>query len=191
MIRIEPLSPPYSPEVSDRLEAMMPSGVPPILLFRTFARNLPMATAMGRWGAYALSKQLTLSMRDREIIVDRTCVRCCCEYEWGVHIAFFADRVKLTADQRTSITFGSASDSCWTDERDRLLIEAVDAMHDTGTIDDELYARVAALLAEEQILDLAMLCGWYHAISFSANVAGVALEPGAPRFASVSNTGKS
>jgi alkylhydroperoxidase family enzyme len=188
MTRIEPLNPPYSPDVAKRLEAMMPPGVPPILLFRTFARNLPMTTAMGGWGAYELSKQLSLNMRDREIVIDRTCARCRCEYEWGVHIAFFADRVKLTADQRSSITHGSAIDSCWTDDRDKLLIEAVDSMHDTGTIDDVLYARVATEFSEQQILDLTMLCGWYHAISFTANVARVTLETEAPRFAGIRDT---
>jgi alkylhydroperoxidase family enzyme len=185
MTRIEPLSPPYSPEASERLEAMMPPGVPPILLFRTFARNLPMATAMGRWGAYELSKHLSLTMRDREIVIDRTCARCGCEYEWGVHIAFFADRAKLTGEQVSSITHGSANDLCWTDERDRILIEAVDAMHETGTIDDPLFARLAAVFSDEQILDLTMLCGWYHAISFTANVAQVDRESGAPRFIDV------
>jgi alkylhydroperoxidase family enzyme len=171
MPRIEPLNPPYSPEATERLEAMMPAGVPPILLFRTFAKNLPMATAMGRWGSYELSKQLSLTMRDREIVIDRTCARCGCEYEWGVHIAFFADRVKLSAEQVTSLTHSSPTDPCWTD--------------DTGTIDDALYARLAGVFNEQQILDLTMLCGWYHSISFTANVAQVALESGAPRFASV------
>jgi alkylhydroperoxidase family enzyme len=185
MPRIEPLNPPYSPEATERLEAMMPAGVPPILLFRTFAKNLPMATAMGRWGSYELSKQLSLTMRDREIVIDRTCARCGCEYEWGVHIAFFADRVGLSPEQITSITHGSLTDPCWTDDRDRILIEAVDAMHDTGAIDDALFLRLAATFNEQQILDLTMLCGWYHSISFTANVAQVALESGAPRFASV------
>lgn len=117
MPRIEPLNPPYEPEAAERLEAMMPAGVPPILLFRTFAKNLPMATAMSRWGGYELSKQLSLTMRDREIIIDRTCARCGCEYEWGVHIAFFAERVKLSAAQVTSLTHGSPADSCWADDR--------------------------------------------------------------------------
>ena len=35
MTRIGPVQSPYAPEVAQRLEAMMPSGVPPILLFRT------------------------------------------------------------------------------------------------------------------------------------------------------------
>ena len=97
MSRIEPVQPPYSAEVGERLAAMMPPGVPPILLFRTFVRNMPMTTAMGGWGGYELSKRLSLSMRDREIIIDRTCARCGCEYEWGVHVAFFAERVGLSS----------------------------------------------------------------------------------------------
>jgi alkylhydroperoxidase family enzyme len=185
MTRIEPLHPPYSPEAAARLEAMMPAGVPPILLFRTFARNLPMATAMRNWGSYELGKQLSLTMRDREIVIDRTCAQCGCEYEWGVHVAFFAERVGLTAAQVTSIAHSAATDACWTEDRDHVLIESVDSMHATGTIDDSLYKRLVAIFTEEQILDITMLCGWYHAISFTANVAGVANEPGAPRFANV------
>ena len=49
MTRIEPVQPPYEPDVAERLASMMPPGVPPILLFRTFARNLPMAAAMAGW----------------------------------------------------------------------------------------------------------------------------------------------
>jgi hypothetical protein len=41
------------------------------------------------------------------------------------------------------------------------------------------------LFSEEQLLDLLLLCGWYHAISFAANGARVGLEDGAPRFADV------
>jgi hypothetical protein len=58
-------------------------------------------------------------------------------------------------------------------------------MHGTGTIDDALYSRLSAELRDEEILDLTMLCGWYHAISFTANVAAVSLESGAPRFSDV------
>jgi alkylhydroperoxidase family enzyme len=185
MSRIDPVQPPYSPEVGDRLAAMMPPGVPPILLFRTFVRNLPMTTAMGGWGGYELSKRLSLSLRDREIIIDRTTARCGCEYEWGIHVAFFAERAGLSAAQITSLTHGAASDPCWEDDRDRLLIEAADALHDGCDIGDDLWSRLAGVLSDEQLLDLLMLCGWYHAISFTANGARVALEEGVPRFADV------
>ena len=104
MSRITPASPPYEPDVAARLEALAPAGVPPIALFRTFVRNLPMSAALTEWGGYELSKRLSLSLRDRELLIDRTCARCGCEYEWGVHVAFFAERVGLTAEQITQLT---------------------------------------------------------------------------------------
>jgi hypothetical protein len=55
--RIDPVRPPYPPHIAERLDAMMPPGVPPILLFRTFVRNLPMTGAMSGWGGYELSKR--------------------------------------------------------------------------------------------------------------------------------------
>jgi alkylhydroperoxidase family enzyme len=164
---------------------MMPPGVPPILLFRTFVKNLPMAKAMGPWGSYELGKQLSLSMRDREILIDRTCVRCRCEYEWGVHIAYFADRVGLTDEQVRSLTHGGPADPCWSDGRDRVLIEAADSLHDTARIDDQLWGRLSGELSTEEILDLLMLSGWYHAVSFAANAVQLDPEEGAPRFVDV------
>jgi alkylhydroperoxidase family enzyme len=182
--RILPLEPPYDAEVAQRLEAMMPPGVPPIALFRTFARNLPMAAAMGGWGGYELSRALSLSLRDREVLIDRTCARCGCQYEWGVHVAFFAERAGLDAAQVTSLTHGGPDDGCWGD-RDRVLIALADRLHDTATIDDVLFDRARALLSDAELLDAFLLCGWYHAISFAANAAGVADEDGAPTFDSV------
>jgi hypothetical protein len=113
MARIDPLEPPYEPAVAAQLDSMMPPGVPPISLFRTFARNLPMTEAMGGWGGYELSKRLSLSMRQRELVIDRVTARCHCEYEGGVHLAFFGDRVALTADQQRSITHVTPDDPCW------------------------------------------------------------------------------
>jgi hypothetical protein len=182
MIRIAPVQPPYDDDTGEQLARMMPPGAEPILLFRTFAKNLPMASAMVSWGSYELSRRLSLSMRDREILIDRTCARCGCEYEWGVHIAFFADRVGLSTGQIASVTHGSADDACWTDARDRLLVRAADALHDRATINDALHDELVAVFTEPELLDIYMLCGWYHAISYAANAAGVDLEPGAPTF---------
>lgn len=185
MSRIPALEAPFEPAVADQLASMMPPGVPPIGLFRTFARNLPMARAMRGWGGYELSRELSLSMRQRELVIDRTTARCRCEYEWGVHVAFFAERVGLTAEQVRSLTHGSPDDACWTEDGERLLLAAVDSLHDTAGIPDALWAELTGFLGDEQLLDLLLLCGWYHAISFAANGAGVALETGAPRFADV------
>jgi alkylhydroperoxidase family enzyme len=182
--RIAPLEAPYAPDTEAQLTTMMPAGVPPIALFRTFVHNLPMTEAMGSWGRYELSRSLSLSMRDREIVIDRTCARCGCEYEWGVHVAFFAERVGLDETQIASLTTGTADDACWEGERDRLLIRAADALHEDADIDDDLWQALGVEFNEANLLDLLFLCGWYHAISFVARAARVPLETGAPTFSS-------
>jgi alkylhydroperoxidase family enzyme len=183
MARIPALDPPFTPDVATQLAAMMPVGVPPIGLFRTFAKNLPMAVAMGQWGGYQLSRQLSLTLREREIVILRTCARCRCEYEWGVHLMVFAHRAGLTPAEIASLTHGTPDDPCWTSGRERALIRVVDALHDSSDIDDGLWQSAHDVLDEPQMLDLFLLCGWYHAISFAARAARVELEPGAPRFA--------
>jgi alkylhydroperoxidase family enzyme len=102
-----------------------------------------------------------------------------------VHIAFFAERARLGQDQIGSLTHGCAGDPCWTTERDRLLIRAVDALCDHRDIDNALWAALRDEFDQREILDLTMLCGWYHAISFTARVARVPLEAGSPTFAGV------
>jgi alkylhydroperoxidase family enzyme len=183
--RIGALEPPHEPAVAAQLQKMMPPNVPPIALFRTVVRNLPMAQAMTSWGSYELSRSLSLPLRDREIVIDRTCVRCGCEYEWGVHVAFFAEKARLDRDQIRSLTHGDADDPCWTTQRDRLLIRAVDALCDQRDIDDDLWQALHNEFDDRRLLDLTMLCGWYHAISFTARAARVRLEPGSPTFARV------
>jgi alkylhydroperoxidase family enzyme len=176
--RIEPLSEPYAPDVAAHLDAMSP-GTPPIRLFRTLVRNLPMTTGLHAWGSYYRGPQRTLSLRQRELVIDRTTARCGCEYEWGVHIARYATKVELTPQQITSLAHGSPTDPCW-EPRDRAVIEAVDALHDTCTIDDELWQRLSTQFTDAQLLELLLLSGWYHAVSFTANAVRVDLEEWAP-----------
>ena len=63
--RIAPLEAPFEPEVEEQLRSMMPAGVPPIGLFRTFVRNLPMAAAMQPWGRHELSRSLSVGLREQ------------------------------------------------------------------------------------------------------------------------------
>ncbi len=185
MSRITPLEAPFDPEPEHVLASMMPQGVAPIALFRTFAHNLPMTTAMRGWGSYELSRQLSISMRQRELVIDRVTARCSCEYEWGVHVAFFADRVGLTPTELASLTHGTPADACWSDPAERALLRLVDSLHDTADVDDAMWMDVKQHLDDRQLLDVMLLAGWYHAISFVANAVRVQLEPGVPRFADV------
>jgi 4-carboxymuconolactone decarboxylase len=176
-LRVDPVSPPYSPELQAVFDRIMPSGVPPLTLFATLAR---VPRVYDRFRAASLLDRGPVSMRHREIVIDRTCARCGCAYEWGVHIAFFSRRVELTAEQVRATVLGSADDPAWVDE-ERLLIRLVDELHYSAGISDELWTALLAAFSVEQILELIALVGFYHTVSFFANGLGLPLESyGAP-----------
>jgi hypothetical protein len=103
-------------------------------------------------------------MRQRALIIDRVTARCGCEYEWGVHLAFFGDRVGLTAEQTRSLTEGTPNDACWPAD-EAVLIRAVDELHERADVTDATWSVLEQILTPEHILDLLFLVGWYHAIS--------------------------
>jgi alkylhydroperoxidase family enzyme len=182
--RIPPLEAPFAPDVAAALAAMMPTGSPiePLALFRLFALHLPMANAMQALGSFVLGRSgRTLESRDREIVIHRACARCGCEYEWGVHAVAFGPRVGLDAAQLAASARGSADDPAWS-ARDRLLIRLVDELHDTARVSDALWEELRVEWTAPQLLELLLVAGWYHAISYLANGARVPLEEWAARF---------
>lgn len=181
--RIAHLAPPYTPEVEMALGVMHPKNSPvePLKLFRTMARNLPLSAAMSQLGPYMLGRSANFDMRSREIVIDRVTARCNCEYEWAVHVAGYAKRVGLDQEQIYSIVHGGANDPCW-NAKDGALIAMVDELHESGHVTDATWSALAGHFNESAILELLVLAGWYHAISFLANGARVELEDWAPRF---------
>jgi 4-carboxymuconolactone decarboxylase len=176
--RLAPLEPPYGEEIAATLASMMPPGVPPLRLFRTIARN-PRVLAKIR--ASNLLDRGTLDRRHREIVILRTTARCGCEYEWGVHVAFFAARVGLGDAGVAATVHGGPEHPVWS-EPERALIRLADELHDAAHISDALWAELRRHWSDEQLVELVVLAGFYHTIAFVVNGLGVELEPDAPRF---------
>ena len=78
-------------------------------------------------------------------------------------------------------TLGDDDDPAW-DAQDRLLIELVDQLHDTGTVRPSLKGDLLDRWSDEQVLEMLALVGAYDGISFIANAAAVLLEDWAARF---------
>jgi alkylhydroperoxidase family enzyme len=178
--RIPPLPLPLQGEAAELVARMMPPGSTrePLALFRVFARNPPMARAFLAWGGYELSRALSVDLHDRELVINRVCARCGCAYEWGVHAAFFGERAGLDSATLAATVHGDDQDPAWS-PRERLLVALVDRLHDHATVDDALWQRLRPHWTEEQLLDLLLLAGWYHAICYVANVAALPPEPDA------------
>src|ERR1700755_185028 len=106
MSRIAPLEPPYTPEIQSQFDRIM-RGAPPLMLFRVMASN---ARAWEKFRAGSLLDRGPLTLREREIVIDRTCALTGCEYEWGVHVATFAQAAHLTAAEVHATVRGEAND---------------------------------------------------------------------------------
>src|ERR1700677_3618663 len=133
--RIEPARPPYSAEIQAPFERIMPPGVPALTLFTTLARD---PRLFERFRRAALLDKGHLSLRQREIVIERVPALCGSEYEWGVHAAFFAKEAGLDAAMLASLPNGGARNPCWSGE-DRVLIEGCDQLHMNSDVDDRLW----------------------------------------------------
>ncbi|TDC55112.1 carboxymuconolactone decarboxylase family protein [Actinomadura sp. KC345] len=176
--RLDPVEPPYDLETTAALEALGP----PIALFRIFARRPERARGIHGWGQYYLSRRSALDLRHRELVIDRTTVRCGAEYEWGIHTAVFTAKAGLDAGQVRSIVGGGPDDTCWSDPSDRAVLRAVDALCDSNDLTDDQWNELTREIGDEAAVDLLLLCGWYHAISFVARALRLPPEPDTPAF---------
>ena len=177
MSRIAPLEPPYAPEIQQQFDRIM-RGAAPLTLFRVVAGN---ARAWEKFRAGSLLDRGPLSLREREIVIDRTCALTGCEYEWGVHIAAFATAAQLTGEQVHATVLGGADAPCWS-EGERALIAAVDALHHRATLSEAEFKALSTHYDEAKIFEIILLCGFYRTVSYLANGLDLPLEERAARF---------
>jgi 4-carboxymuconolactone decarboxylase len=178
--RIAPLEPPYDPQVAETLRRMMPPDVEPLRLFRTVAHNPAVLDRFRTIGAYILNFG-RVDPLDREVLLHRTCARCGCEYEWGVHVVAFGRPLGMTEEQLRATVLDGSDAPVWS-ERQRLLVRLADELHDTATVSAGLWAELVQLWDDAQLLELIATAGFYHLVSFTANAAGVEREQYAERF---------
>ena len=175
--RIAPLEPPYPPAVQADFDRVM-RGAPPLALFRVLARN---PRVLSRLIAGGLLDRGSVSMRQRELMILRTTARCRAEYEWGVHVAAFGAKSGWTAPQLRASVHGDGTDPAWSAD-ERLIVRLADALHEGNDVDDALWADLRAVFAEDQLIELVMLAGFYHMVSFALRAFRIPLEPHAPRY---------
>jgi alkylhydroperoxidase family enzyme len=175
--RIAPLEPPYASDIQDQFDRIM-HGARPLMLFRVMAGH---ARAWDKFRAGSLLDKGPLDLKVREIVIDRTCALNKCEYEWGVHVAIFAQAASLTEEQVRATAREVSDAPCW-GEAERALIAAVDALHFRATWSDAEFAALARHFDDAQMLEIIMLCGFYRTVSYLANALALPPEETAARF---------
>jgi len=176
--RIPPLKAPFSAELEADFNTIMPPGMPPLSIFKTVAHN---PRVLHRMVIGGLLDKGSISLADRELVILRTCGLCKAEYEWGVHVAGFAAKAGFNAHQISDTARARSDLSLWRSEQ-QLLIQLADQLHESNQVDDDLWALLSAVYQPEQLVELIMLAGLYHAVSFMVNACRIEREAFAPAF---------
>lgn len=177
----EPRIPPLAPEdMDDRQRGLMDQvglGGPTVNIFATLVRHPGLFRHWLPFGGKLLAGRLPA--RDRELLVLRTGWRCRSEYEWAQHVVV-GRAAGLTDEEIARVTEGPGAEG-W-DEADRVLLRAADELHDDACISDATWAALAERYDERQLIEVPMVVGHYHLVSFTLNSLGVPLEDGAEGF---------
>lgn len=176
--RITPAVPPYAPQIQARLDAVMPPGLPPLVLFRVLARD---ARLFERFAGGSLLDRGQLSLRERELVILRVCARHDSEYEWGVHVTGFGGKAGFDAEQIAATRHAASSAPCW-NARESLLLSVCDVLAERCTLDEPLWQALRAEFSEEACLELLLLASFYRMVSTLTGVLQLPLEAWAARF---------
>ena len=177
--RLDPAPAPFPPYAQAQFARIMPPGVEPLALFTTLATD---ERLFGRFMNAGLLDRGHLTLRQREIVIDRVTAACGSEYEWGVHVAFFAAKAELSRTQITSIVDGGSGDPCWSAQDERCLLRLCDVLHASATIDNALWAAAREHFSARALVEILMLAGFYRMVSYLTNGLALPLEPWAARF---------
>jgi alkylhydroperoxidase family enzyme len=175
---LEPLPEPFAPDIAAILAHYPQRDGYLIQLFRVFANS---RRFLERGTVNLLDRASPLVLRERELVILRTCANNDCEYEWGVHITAFGSHAGLGGEHMRATRLEQSDATCWT-PREALLLGVVDELCASGTLADATRAAFQETWTAEEQLEILALCGNYHTISFVANVARLPGESFGARF---------
>lgn len=102
-------------------------------------------------------------------------------YEWGVHVTFFGGRVGFGEAEIRDICRDDPAATAFSD-RAKLLLAMCDEPHATSTVSGDLWKKLEREYTAEQLIELVVLAGLYHVISFATNAFALAPEAFGARF---------
>lgn len=107
-----------------------------------------------------------LPRRETELIILRVAHRRRCAYEYEHHVAL-GRRAGITAADLERVLAGPSADG-WT-ARERAILTAADALHDTQDLDDATWALLREHLDDAAVIELILLVGHYEMLATFVN----------------------
>lgn len=176
MPRVAPAPEPFSEAVRRRLDRLTPLNGQHLLLFRTLARD---DRLFARFMDGGLLDRGHLALRARELVILRVCALNRSDYEWGVHVAYFAGRAGFT-EAEVAATAAPLAAHPWA-AGDALILRLCDALQDSCDLTDDLWAEARETFSEMALLEILMLIGKYRQVCILTNALRLEPEADTPR----------
>jgi 4-carboxymuconolactone decarboxylase len=184
-----PRLPPLDREEIDpdllELPAFRRSGRPqPYNIYRTMAHHPEL---LRQWLVFADGIRFTgvLAARATELLILRTGWNCRSEYEWGQHVRW-AHEAGITEVELRALCRDVESHE-WNSE-DAALLGAADELHRDSTISDDTWQALSRFFDAAQLIEIVLLVGQYHGVSYLLNAARVERDPELSSFPSDSDS---
>jgi AhpD family alkylhydroperoxidase len=107
-----------------------------------------------------------LPRRESELVILRVANLTGCEYEREHHVRL-GRRAGLTGKEIERVAEGPGA-AGWSD-RDRMLLETVDALHTERDLDDDQWRSLRSHLDERETIELLLLAGHYEMLATTIN----------------------
>jgi alkylhydroperoxidase family enzyme len=170
--RLPPVLNPH-PDAADTLAKALDHDGRPHNAALTLAYNPRLLRRFAVLAGYFLT-HARIARRDVELITLRTAFRVKSEYYFGHHILLGRAAGLTDSEIRAAAGIGNL------DARDATLVEVTDEMIATGDLCDHSWDALAALYADDLILEVIMLVGFYQMVGSYAKTMRLELEPGVP-----------
>jgi alkylhydroperoxidase family enzyme len=174
--RDRPTSPRLAPLTEDELDerakqALDETGLGRSNMLTTLVRHPGLFRHYNRFGGKLIRGRMP--GRERELLILRTTWRCGCDFLWESHVrAGMKVGLSLEEAERTSVGAGAPG---WS-PLDAALLRAVDELFEDSCITDATWNVLADALADEQLIEVVMLVGFYLLNCFSVNSLGIQLD---------------
>ena len=176
--RIAPQALPLPPDLAERMDRLLPAGMPPPQIFLTVARHGELFKEMvdsGFLGPTGLADRRRLAPALREAIVLRTCAMARCDYEFNLHEQTISRRMGLSEAQIADLRAATPDADLWTPEL-LAVLQLVDGLVQRLDVDDATWAGLRQHFDAATLMEITQLVGHYTGVAMLAALARPAFD---------------
>ena len=176
--RIAPQTLPLPPDIAERMNRLLPAGMPPPQIFLTVARHGELFKEMvdsGFLGPTGLADRRRLAPALREALILRTCAMARCDYEFHLHEQTISRRMGLNDAQIADLRQPTLDAALWTPDL-LAALGLVDGLVQRLEVDDARWAELRRHFEETALIEMTQLVGHYTGVAMLAALARPALD---------------